>query len=67
MYKMDEKGVVFNSAFAVSAGFVFGGHLAFTTAFDADYVPAMIVGKLVAGVLAVFVAHYIYERQKKNT
>ena len=66
MYNMDEKGVVLNSAFAVSAAFVFGAHLAFTTAFDTEYVPAMIVGKLIAGVLALFVANYIYERQKKN-
>lgn len=64
MYKMDEKGVVLNSAFAVSAAFTFGSHLAFTTAFNAEYVSAMIVGKLIAGVLAIFVANYIYERQK---
>lgn len=63
MYKMDEKGVVLNSAFSVSTAFVFGSHLAFTMAFDAEYVPAMMVGKLVAGVLAIFVANYVYERK----
>ena len=61
MYKMDEKGVVLNSAFCVSAAFVFGSHLAFTMAFDEKYVPAMIVGKLIAGVLAIVVANYIYK------
>lgn len=38
----------------------------FAILIDADYVPVMIVGKLIAGVLALFVANYIYERQKKN-
>jgi len=66
MYKMDEKGVVLNAAFAVSAAFTFGAHLAFTTAFNATYVSTMIVGKLIAGVLAIFVANYIYERQKSK-
>lgn len=66
MYKMDEKGVVLNSAFSVSAAFVFGSHLAFTMAFNQDYIPAMLVGKLVAGVLAIFVAHYVYESRKRK-
>lgn len=64
MYKMDDKGVVLNSAFAVSGAFVFGAHLAFTTVFGAEYIPAMMIGKLVGGVLALFLANYIYERQK---
>lgn len=66
MYKMDEKGVVLNSAFSVSAAFVFGSHLAFTMALDQNYIPAMMVGKLVAGVLAIFVAHYVYESRKRK-
>lgn len=66
MYKMDEKGVVLNSAFSVSAAFVFGSHLAFTMALDQNYIPAMMVGKLVAGVLAIFVAHYVYVQRKKS-
>ena len=63
MDKMDKKGTVLNSAFAVSAAFVFGGHLAFTTAFDASYVPAMIVGKLVSGVCAVALAAVLYREK----
>lgn len=66
MYKMDEKGVVLNSAFSVSAAFVFGSHLAFTMALDQDYIPAMMVGKLIAGVLAILVAHYVYESRKRK-
>ncbi len=66
MDKMDEKGAMLNSAFAVSAAFVFAGHLAFTMAMDADYLPAMIVGKLVAGVLAFVVAYFMYNRIAKK-
>lgn len=60
--KMDEKGAMLNSAFAVSAAFVFAGHLAFTMALDVTYLPAMIVGKLIAGFLALILASFIYKR-----
>ena len=59
MDKMDAKGVVINSAFAVSGAFVVGSHLAFTMAFDDTYVFAVIVGKLISGVLAVAVAGFM--------
>lgn len=61
MDKMDRKGTVLNSAFAVSASFTFGGHLAFTMAFDNRYVVPMIVGKIVSGICAVFLALLIYK------
>ncbi len=64
MDKMDKKGTVLNSAFAVSAAFTFGGHLAFTMAFDASFVLPMIVGKLVSGIFALLLALLIY---KDNT
>ena len=60
MDKMDRKGRVMNMAFAVSAAFVFGDHLAFTMAFDRTILPAMILGKLVAGFSALVVAHFIF-------
>ena len=60
MDKMDKKGAVLNSAFAVSASFVFGSHLAFTMAFDSSYIAPMIAGKLVSGVCAVILALIIY-------
>ena len=56
MKKMDERGVILNSAFAVSGAFVFAGHLAFTMSFEESFVPSMIVGKLVAGILGVSIA-----------
>lgn len=64
MHQMDEKGVVLNSAFGVSGAFVLGSHLAFTMAFDETYLPAVLVGKIVSGILAVLVANYVYNRRK---
>ncbi|MBQ7038754.1 MAG: ethanolamine utilization protein EutH [Clostridia bacterium] len=64
MEKMNKKGVVLNSAFAVSAAFVFGSHMAFTLAFNADYIMPVIVGKLVSGVAAVVLAMLIYKEDK---
>ena len=64
MEKMDKKGTVLNSAFAVSAAFTFGGHLAFTMAFDETYVLPMIVGKLVSGVFALILAFLLYKEDK---
>lgn len=50
---MDPKGKLLNCAFAVSAAFVFGDHLGFCAANNAEMIGPMIVGKLVAGILAV--------------
>ncbi|MGN1095248.1 MAG: ethanolamine utilization protein EutH [Eubacteriales bacterium] len=66
MKDMDEKGVVLNSAFAVSAAFTFAGHLAFTLSYNADYLPAVICGKLLAGASAVIMAVIIYSRKEKR-
>ena len=65
MERMDRKGVVLNSAFAVSAAFTLGGHLAFTMAYDPSYVPPMIVGKLISGVFALGLAFVIYKRSTR--
>ena len=67
MRDMDDKGVVLNSAFAVSAAFTFAGHLAFTMSFNSEYVLPMIVGKLVAGVCAVVIARVIYTKHARNS
>jgi len=61
---MDRKGRILNMAFAVSAAFVFGDHLAFCTAFNADFAFAMIIGKLTAGLLAVMLAAIIFNKEK---
>ncbi len=53
---MDKRGKVTNVAFAVSAAFVFGDHMAFAAGFAPEYLIPLIVGKLVGGISAVFVA-----------
>jgi len=65
MNEMDEKGIMLNAAFAISAAFVFADHLAFTLAYDAPVLPAMIVGKLISGLCALFTANVVYGRMKK--
>lgn len=66
MKDMDEKGVVLNSAFAVSAAFTFAGHLAFTLSNNPDYVICVIIGKLIAGLTSLFVANFIYNKTHKT-
>lgn len=66
MERMDKKGALLNSAFMISAAFVFADHLAFTMAFDASCVPAVTVGKLVAGVLSLIVANVLYIPMSKR-
>lgn len=65
MNEMDKKGTVLNSAFAVSAAFTFGGHLAFTMAFNANYVLPLIVGKLISGICALVLATLLYKKYDK--
>ena len=65
MDKMDKRGAVLNAAFAVSASFALGDHLAFTMAYDGTYVLPMIVGKMVSGVCAVLLA-FVMMREKKT-
>jgi ethanolamine transporter len=62
MDEMDDKGAVLNSAFAVSAAWVFAEHLAFTIAFNEAYVVAVVVGKLVAGISAILLASAVYKK-----
>ena len=64
--EMDEKGVVLNSAFAVSGAFAFVGHLAFTMAVEPSYLPAVLVTKLLGGVLAVALAYFLYKNREKK-
>ena len=56
MDKMDDKGVMLNSAFAISAAFTLSSHLAFTMTLAPQLVLPVIVGKLAAGICAVVVA-----------
>lgn len=66
MDKMDKKGVVLNSAFSVSGAFVLGSHLAFTMAFDGAFVPAVVVGKLISGVLALILSNIIFNKLNRE-
>ena len=58
--------MVLNAAFMVTAAFIFGSHLAYTTSIDVGYVLPMMVAKLVAGVASVLVALFIYKRTYKE-
>ena len=62
--RMNRKGRIINLAFAVSAAFVFGDHLAFTLSYNSAYIVAVIVGKLVAGVTAIMVASVLSKKVK---
>ncbi len=64
--KMDAKGIMMNMAFAVSASFVFGDHLAFTMAFDDTFLDGMILGKLIGGICAAAAAHFLYRHALKK-
>ncbi len=66
MEDMDEKGIVLNSAFAISAAFVFSDHLAYTLAINSDYILSVIVGKLIAAILAVCVSNIVYRKNYLN-
>ncbi len=67
MEKMNKRGVVLNAAFAVSASFTFGSHLAFTMAFDSSYVLPMMVGKIISGVFAVLLAFFVYKGDERES
>lgn len=62
MKDMDNRGKILNVAFAVSAAFVFGDHLGFTAGFNQTMIFPMIVGKLVGGITAIFIAMFIADK-----
>ncbi|MBE6553389.1 MAG: ethanolamine utilization protein EutH [Ruminococcaceae bacterium] len=62
--EMDPKGKIVNMAFAVSAAFVFGDHLAFTAGYASEMLPSMLASKLIAGICAVGVAFFICRKKK---
>ncbi len=65
MDKMDKKGVMLNSAFAVSAAFMFAAHLAYTMMFDSTMLLPVMVGKTVSGVSALLLA-FLLSRKFEN-
>ncbi len=63
--RMNKKGRIINLAFAVSAAFVFGDHLAFTLSYNPEHIVAVIIGKLAAGITAIVVASFLYKKTMK--
>jgi ethanolamine transporter len=59
MGEMNPKGKLLNVAFAVGAAFVFGDHLGFTAGVNHDMIFPVIVGKLTAGITALFLANIL--------
>lgn len=59
MKNMDDRGKIINVAFAVCASFAFGDHLGFTAAVNSDMISAVVAGKLVGGISALFIAIYV--------
>ena len=66
MEKMDKKGVMLNSAFAISAAFAFADHLAFTMAFEKSYAFPVVLAKLIGGFSAVAIAYLLYRKLEKK-
>ena len=66
MNDMDNRGIILNSAFACSAAFTFGGHLAFTSAMSPEFIAPMIVSKLISGAAALVLALVITSNSKKE-
>lgn len=64
---MDPRGKVLNMAFAVSAAFVFGDHLAFTGGWNPAAIPALIVAKLTAGLAALALAVVMTRGMRERT
>ena len=63
---MDPRGKVLNMAFAVSAAFVFGDHLAFAGGWNPEAIPAMMVAKLTAGATALALALVVTRGMKSS-
>jgi ethanolamine transporter len=54
---MPPKDKVINISFGVCAAFLLGDHLSFTANFQPTAILAVIVGKLCAGIIAIFFAY----------
>jgi len=61
--EMDRRGLIFNSAFAVSASFMFIDHLAWTLSVAPETTLAVVSGKLVSGIAAVAFAFIMCRRK----
>lgn len=64
--KMDPKGKVICTAFAVSGAFVFGGQFGFVSGIAPEMLGAFIISKIIAGIISIIIALWLYEREYKN-
>ncbi|MCG8502097.1 MAG: ethanolamine utilization protein EutH [Firmicutes bacterium] len=63
---MNDKGKMVCIASSVSMAFVFGGQLGFVSAMDPEWITAFMIAKLVGGLLSVWLALWIFEREGKE-
>lgn len=64
MKDMNPKGIVVNTAWLVPATAVLGDHLGFTAGVEPEMITPVIVGKIIAGILAIMLALFI---KRKDT
>ena len=62
--EMDRRGLIFNSAFAVSASFMFIDHLAWTMAVAPETTLAVVIGKAISGLSSVAFAFLMCKIKK---
>lgn len=63
---MDRRGIVVNSAFACSAAYIFGSHLAYTSAECPELVGTVLLSKFISGVASVVLALIITRNLKDS-
>lgn len=64
--KMKEREKILNVAWAVCGAFIIGDHLAFVASVDSSAIGAMMLSKLIAGVIAVVIAALFTMKLKDN-
>lgn len=62
--KMNWKGKILNSAFAVSGSFAFGGQLGYVSSVSPENVNPFIIGKLTAGIAALGIGFLLIKMEK---
>ncbi|WP_242841194.1 ethanolamine utilization protein EutH [Clostridium akagii] len=63
--KMDPKGKIVCTAFAISGAFVFGGQFGFVSGIAPEMLGPFIISKFTAGIISILLAAWLYEREYK--
>lgn len=63
---MNHKAKIINIAFAVPASFVLGDHLGFTAGVEDSMIFPMMVGKIVAGIIAIAIVLFVTSKEDAN-